>query len=160
MSGKVAIVMGSKSDAEIMKGASDVLEQFGVASETFVISAHRTPKAAFDFATTAEENGFEVIIAGAGMAAHLPGVLAGLTVLPVIGVPDEIGRAAWAGLAAIRSPDAVRRACRDGRHRWRQERRYPGRADFEREIPRNPRSRESAQTEAGERGGGKDCLNH
>jgi len=89
MSGKVAIVMGSKSDAEIMKGASDVLEQFGVASETFVISAHRTPKAAFEFAAKAEENGFEVIVAGAGMAAHLPGVIAGITVLPVIGVPTK-----------------------------------------------------------------------
>lgn len=89
MAGKVAIVMGSKSDAEIMKGASDMLEQFGVASETYVMSAHRTPHAAMEFATKAEENGFEVIIAGAGMAAHLPGVLAALTPLPVIGVPTR-----------------------------------------------------------------------
>ena len=86
---EVAIVMGSKSDAEIMTGASDALEQFGIESETFVISAHRDPQAAFEFATKAEENGFEVIIAGAGMAAHLPGVIAGLTALPVIGVPTK-----------------------------------------------------------------------
>ena len=109
MSGQVAIVMGSKSDAEIMKAASDVLEQFGVESETFVISAHRTPKAAFEFAAKAEENGFEVIIAGAGMAAHLPGVIAGLTVLPVIGVPMK--SAALHGLdsllAIVQMPSGV-----------------------------------------------------
>ncbi|MCX6345643.1 MAG: 5-(carboxyamino)imidazole ribonucleotide mutase [Armatimonadetes bacterium] len=85
--GKVAIVMGSKADADVMKGAAEMLEQFGIESQTFVISAHRTPQAAIDFATKAEENGFEVIIAGAGMAAHLPGVLAAITPLPVIGVP-------------------------------------------------------------------------
>lgn len=89
MTGKVAIVMGSKSDAEIMKRASDVLTEFGIENETFVISAHRTPQRAFEFASGAEANGFEVIIAGAGMAAHLPGVIAGLTPLPVIGVPTK-----------------------------------------------------------------------
>ncbi len=87
MTGKVAIIMGSKTDAEIMKAASTVLEEFGVASETYVISAHRTPKAAADFACEAESCGFDVIIAGAGAAAHLPGVLAAFTTLPVIGVP-------------------------------------------------------------------------
>ena len=87
MTGKVAIVMGSKSDAEIMQKAADALTEFGIASETFVISAHRTPHKAFEFASNAEKNGFEVIIAGAGGAAHLPGVIAGLTPLPVIGVP-------------------------------------------------------------------------
>ena len=101
MSGKVAIVMGSKSDAEIMKGASDVLTEFGVSNETFVISAHRTPQKAFEFATNAEANGFEVIIAGAGMAAHLPGVIAGLTCLPVIGVPTN--SAALSGLDSLLS---------------------------------------------------------
>lgn len=89
MSGKVAIVMGSKSDADVMKGASDVLTGFGVENETFVISAHRNPQKVFEFASNAEANGFEVIIAGAGMAAHLPGVIAGLTCLPVIGVPTR-----------------------------------------------------------------------
>ena len=87
MTGKVAIVMGSKSDAEIMQKAADALTEFGIASETFVISAHRTPHRAFEFASNAENNGFEVIIAGAGGAAHLPGVIAGITPLPVIGVP-------------------------------------------------------------------------
>ncbi len=89
MSGKVAIVMGSRSDADTMRGAAEALDDFGVDNETFVISAHRTPQAAFDFASKAEENGFEVIIAGAGMAAHLPGVIAALTPLPVIGVPTK-----------------------------------------------------------------------
>jgi 5-(carboxyamino)imidazole ribonucleotide mutase len=87
MAGRVAIVMGSKSDAEIMKQAADALAELGVESETFVISAHRNPHAVAEFASGAEEKGFEVIIAGAGMAAHLPGVIAGLTPLPVIGVP-------------------------------------------------------------------------
>lgn len=89
MSGKVAIVMGSKSDAEVMNGASDVLTEFGVENEAFVISAHRNPQKVFEFASSAETQGFEVIIAGAGMAAHLPGVIAGLTCLPVIGVPTK-----------------------------------------------------------------------
>ncbi|MHB9038833.1 MAG: 5-(carboxyamino)imidazole ribonucleotide mutase [Armatimonadota bacterium] len=99
MIGKVAIVMGSKSDADVMKGAADVLTDFGVASETYVISAHRTPHAAIEFAAKAEENGFEVIIAGAGMAAHLPGVLAAVTPLPVIGVPTK--SAALSGLDSL-----------------------------------------------------------
>ena len=89
MIGKVAIVMGSKSDVDVMQKAADALDEFGVANETFVISAHRKPHAVFEFATKAEENGYEVIIAGAGMAAHLPGVIAGLTPLPVIGVPTK-----------------------------------------------------------------------
>lgn len=89
MAGKVAIIMGSKSDAEIMKGAAEMLDSFGVENETYVCSAHRTPHAAVEFAAKAEENGFEVIIAGAGMAAHLPGVLAAITPLPVIGVPTK-----------------------------------------------------------------------
>lgn len=87
MIGKVAIVMGSSSDAEVMKAAADALTELGVENETFVISAHRNPRGAAEFAESAEDNGFEVIIAGAGMAAHLPGVIAGFTPLPVIGVP-------------------------------------------------------------------------
>lgn len=101
MAGKVAILMGSKSDAEVMKGASDALNEFGVENETFVISAHRSPHAVFEFATSAEDKGFEVIIAGAGMAAHLPGVIAGLTPLPVIGVPTR--SAALSGLDSLLS---------------------------------------------------------
>ena len=87
MAGKAAIVMGSKSDAETMKQAADLLDEFGIENETFVISAHRSPRAAIEFATNAEQNGFEVVIAGAGGAAHLAGVIAALTPLPVIGVP-------------------------------------------------------------------------
>ncbi len=87
MSPKVAILMGSKSDEEVMRPAQGALEEFGIASEMHVISAHRTPEKAIDFAKNAEANGYEAIIAGAGGAAHLPGVLAALTPLPVIGIP-------------------------------------------------------------------------
>lgn len=89
MAGRVAIVMGSKSDADVMKAASDALTEFGIENETLVISAHRKPQAVIEFAESAEEKGFEVIIAGAGMAAHLPGVIAAMTPLPVIGVPTK-----------------------------------------------------------------------
>lgn len=89
MIGKVAILMGSKSDAEVMKAAEETLTEFGIDNEAFVMSAHRSPRAVFDFAASAEDRGFEVIIAGAGMAAHLPGVIAGITALPVIGVPTR-----------------------------------------------------------------------
>lgn len=84
---KVAIVMGSKSDYEIVKTARDTLEQFGVETECRIISAHRTPDIAHDFAKNAIKNGFSVIIAAAGKAAHLAGVLASFTTLPVIGIP-------------------------------------------------------------------------
>ncbi|MEM4824786.1 MAG: 5-(carboxyamino)imidazole ribonucleotide mutase [Desulfurococcaceae archaeon] len=84
---KVAVIMGSKSDWEYMKEAVDVLKQFGVDVEVRVVSAHRTPEFMFEFAKTAAERGIEVIIAGAGGAAHLPGMTASLTHLPVIGVP-------------------------------------------------------------------------
>ncbi len=84
---KVAIVMGSLSDREIGEKVTNILEKFGVDYEIKVISAHRTPHIAFDFAEKAEENGIEVIVAIAGKAAHLAGVIAGITTLPVIGVP-------------------------------------------------------------------------
>jgi len=83
----VGIVMGSKSDAELMKPAVEVLDQLGVEHEVSVISAHRTPEKAREYGVTARERGLEVIIAGAGGAAHLPGVLASWTTIPVIGVP-------------------------------------------------------------------------
>lgn len=79
--------MGSDSDLPIMKSAAEILEKFGVDYEMTVISAHRSPKRAIEYASTATERGLEVIIAGAGGAAHLPGVLAAMTPLPVIGVP-------------------------------------------------------------------------
>lgn len=84
---KIGIIMGSTSDWEVMKPAVDTLEQFGIEVEKRVISAHRAPHALFEWASTAKERGLSVIIAGAGGAAHLPGVIAGLTTLPVIGVP-------------------------------------------------------------------------
>jgi len=84
---KVAIVMGSKSDYPVLEKAENMLKQFGVEYQTRIISAHRTPAAAEEFAKNAESNGFEVIIAAAGKAAHLAGVLAAQTPLPVIGIP-------------------------------------------------------------------------
>ncbi len=85
----VGILMGSDSDWPTMKAAADVLAEFGVASEAKVISAHRTPKDLEQYAGSAGERGLRVIIAGAGGAAHLPGVTAAFTILPVIGVPIE-----------------------------------------------------------------------
>ena len=85
----VSIIMGSKSDWPTMEQAALVLEEFGVSFETKIVSAHRTPDLLFDFAKSAESRGIEVIIAGAGGAAHLPGMCASQTVLPVLGVPVE-----------------------------------------------------------------------
>ena len=96
---KVGIVMGSDSDLKIMQDAVKVLREFGVESELVVASAHRTPYKALQYAETAEERGIEVIIAGAGAAAHLGGVLAAVTPLPVIGVP--INATALNGLDAL-----------------------------------------------------------
>ena len=84
---KVGIVMGSASDLPVVRKAADTLREFGVPCEVHVYSAHRTPAEAGDFARTARENGFGVIIAAAGMAAHLAGALAANTTLPVIGIP-------------------------------------------------------------------------
>lgn len=83
----VGVVMGSKSDAGTMQAAQDALDQLGIEYEVSVISAHRTPEKARQYGLSARERGIEVIIAGAGAAAHLPGVLAGWTTIPVIGVP-------------------------------------------------------------------------
>ncbi|MEX0863619.1 MAG: 5-(carboxyamino)imidazole ribonucleotide mutase [Acidimicrobiia bacterium] len=87
MSHRVAVVMGSGSDRPIMEKTGEALDQFGVEHETRVLSAHKTPDQAIEFAATAADQGFEVIIAGAGKAAHLAGVMAAKTLLPVIGVP-------------------------------------------------------------------------
>ncbi len=85
----VGILMGSKSDWETMRAAHDTLDKFGVPNEARVLSAHRTPKLATEYATSAESRGMQAIIAGAGGAAHLAGVLAAHTLLPVLGVPIE-----------------------------------------------------------------------
>ena len=85
----VGIIMGSTSDWETMRHAAETLEKLGVAHETRVVSAHRTPERMFDYARSAQGRGLKVIIAGAGGAAHLPGMTASLTALPVLGVPVE-----------------------------------------------------------------------
>ncbi|MGL4849955.1 MAG: 5-(carboxyamino)imidazole ribonucleotide mutase [Clostridium sp.] len=84
---KVAIFFGSKSDTEVMKGAASALKEFGVSYKAFILSAHRVPEKLEETIKEIEDLGCEVIIAGAGLAAHLPGVIASQTVLPVIGVP-------------------------------------------------------------------------
>ena len=86
---KVAIVMGSQSDYKTMKLAEKVLKNLGVKCETKIVSAHRTPKRMYEFATSAKKNNIGVIIAGAGGSAHLPGMIAAITSLPVLGVPIE-----------------------------------------------------------------------
>lgn len=84
---QVGLIMGSKSDWDTMKAAADVLDALGVAYEAKVVSAHRTPKRLYDYATSAKSRGLKIIIAGAGGAAHLPGMAASMTPLPVLGVP-------------------------------------------------------------------------
>ena len=86
---KVAIVMGSQSDYKTMKLTEKVLKKLGIKFETKIISAHRTPKRMFEFASSARKNNFGVIIAGAGGSAHLPGMISALTTVPVLGVPIE-----------------------------------------------------------------------
>ncbi|GKU25355.1 5-(carboxyamino)imidazole ribonucleotide mutase [Clostridium folliculivorans] len=97
---KVAIFFGSKSDTDVMKGAANALKEFGVEYKAFVLSAHRVPEKLMETLHEIDEEGFEVIIAGAGLAAHLPGVIASHTTMPVIGVPVN---AAINGLDALYS---------------------------------------------------------
>lgn len=87
---KVGIIMGSQSDLGVMKAAAEILDYFKVAYEIKVVSAHRTPKRMYDYGQNARARGLKVIIAGAGGAAHLPGMMASLTTLPVIGVPVKL----------------------------------------------------------------------
>ena len=96
---KVAIIMGSESDKKLMVKVEEGLTYFGVPFETFILSAHRTPEATTQLAQSAHTRGFRVMIAGAGMAAHLPGVIAAHTTLPVIGLP--INASAFAGVDAL-----------------------------------------------------------
>lgn len=99
----VGIIMGSASDMNIMKEAADVLKKLGVAYEISIVSAHRTPERMFEYAKTAAARGLKVVIAGAGGAAHLPGMVASLTPLPVIGVPVKSSNSidGWDSLLSI-----------------------------------------------------------
>ncbi len=99
----VGIIMGSSSDLNIMNKAKDVLEQFGVPYEIKVVSAHRSPEMMVEYAKTAEERGIKVIIAGAGGAAHLPGMVAAIATVPVIGVPIKSSNSidGWDSLLSI-----------------------------------------------------------
>jgi 5-(carboxyamino)imidazole ribonucleotide mutase len=87
VSAQIGIIMGSQSDWPILKHAAEILENLEIPFEAKIVSAHRTPKRLYDYATTAESRGIKVIIAGAGGAAHLPGMTASMTILPVLGVP-------------------------------------------------------------------------
>lgn len=100
---EVGIIMGSSSDSPIMRQAIEVLKKFDIAYEFNVVSAHRSPQRMFDYAATAEERGLKVIIAGAGGAAHLPGMVAAITTLPVVGVPIKSSNSldGWDSLLSI-----------------------------------------------------------
>ena len=89
MSAIVGVIMGSKSDWPTMKSATDMLDEFGITYEVKVVSAHRTPDLMFEYAETAQDRGLKVIIAGAGGSAHLPGMVASKTIVPVLGVPIQ-----------------------------------------------------------------------
>ncbi|MGE0568706.1 MAG: 5-(carboxyamino)imidazole ribonucleotide mutase [Bacteroidia bacterium] len=99
----VGIIMGSSSDLSVMQAAADVLQQFGISFEIDIVSAHRTPEKMFDYAKNAHTRGLQVIIAGAGGAAHLPGMVASLTPLPVVGVPVKSSNSidGWDSLLSI-----------------------------------------------------------
>ena len=98
----VGIIMGSQSDWETMRNTADTLDQLGVAYETRIVSAHRTPERMVDYAKTARERGLKVIVAGAGGAAHLPGMVASMTPLPVFGVPVQSkALSGWDSLLSI-----------------------------------------------------------
>jgi len=106
----VGIIMGSKSDLPVMQGAADILAEFGVPTEVKTLSAHRTPEHTAEYAKTAKERGIKVLIAGAGGAAALPGTLAALTTLPVIGVPirSQTSLEGWDSiLSMVQMPSGV-----------------------------------------------------
>ena len=106
---KVAIIMGSKSDYSVMKECEKILKTLKIKFQLSIVSAHRTPKRMFEFAETASKNGFGVIVAGAGGSAHLPGMVASLSTLPVIGVPIESKK--LKGLDSLLSANAKRLSC-------------------------------------------------
>lgn len=107
---EVGIIMGSKSDLPVMQNAIDILNEFGIDSEVEIVSAHRTPEKMFKYAQDAKKKGIKVIIAGAGGAAHLPGMIASITTLPVIGVPIKSRNSidGWDSILSIlQMPDGV-----------------------------------------------------
>ena len=107
---KVGIIMGSKSDLPVMQNAIDILQDFGIETKVNIVSAHRTPEKMFDYANNAKHNNIGVIIAGAGGAAHLPGMVASITPLPVIGVPVKSRNSidGWDSMLSIlQMPDGV-----------------------------------------------------
>ena len=107
---EVGIIMGSKSDLPVMQNAIDILNEFGINSEVEIVSAHRTPEKMFKYAQNAKNRGIKVIIAGAGGAAHLPGMIASMTTLPVIGVPIKSRNSidGWDSILSIlQMPDGV-----------------------------------------------------
>jgi 5-(carboxyamino)imidazole ribonucleotide mutase len=104
---KIAIIMGSKSDLAVMQDAADVLKELGVDYEITVVSAHRTPDRMFSYARAAADRGLKVIIAGAGGAAHLPGMVASLTHLPVIGVPVKSSNSIDSILSILQMPNGI-----------------------------------------------------
>jgi len=110
---KVGILMGSKSDADVMSGTAKILEEFGVAFEIKVLSAHRSPREASKYAETAEDRGIQVLIAGAGFAAHLAGALAAHCTLPIIGVPLDSSplQGLDSLLAVVQMPKGIPVAC-------------------------------------------------
>ena len=107
---EIGIIMGSKSDLPVMQNAIDILNEFGIDSEVEIVSAHRTPEKMFKYAQDAKKKGIKVIIAGAGGAAHLPGMIASITILPVIGVPIKSRNSidGWDSILSIlQMPDGV-----------------------------------------------------
>src|SRR5688572_26136077 len=100
---KIGIIMGSASDLQVMQAAAEIVKEFGIPYEMDIVSAHRTPEKMMDYAKTAHERGLQVIIAGAGGAAHLPGMVASMTPLPVIGVPVKSSNSidGWDSLLSI-----------------------------------------------------------
>ena len=109
LNNKVAVIMGSKSDYSVMRDCEKILKTLKIKFQVSIVSAHRTPKRMFDFAENASKNGFAVIVAGAGGSAHLPGMVASLSTLPVIGVPIESKK--LRGLEALLSQNCMPRGC-------------------------------------------------